>query len=112
MANITQLRKTTATLFATIALLCAPISAMAEAALWQEIRASEVPNRGASLPEPLRFRALGLDYVGMRGYLAQAPLEADAGRPVCGLSRGGSADHGKQARQQVSHAENLPRPGY
>ncbi len=49
----------------------------AEATLWRDIQASDVQQRGASLPEPLRYRALSLDFAAMRTRLAQAPLEAN-----------------------------------
>lgn len=59
------------------ALLMPALHAADETALWRDIQAGEVQQRGASLPEPLRYRALSLDYTAMRTRLAQAPLEAN-----------------------------------
>ena len=63
--------------FLVSALLTPTLHAAAETALWRDIQAGEVQQRGVSLPEPLRYRALSLDYAAMRTRLAQAPLEAN-----------------------------------
>ncbi len=60
-----------------LALLVPALQAAADTTLWRDIQASEVQQRGDRLPEPLRYRALSLDFVAMRSRLAEAPLESD-----------------------------------